>query len=162
MHHHRTGVVLADHHVENGVHPIREERRRLHDADDQDALSIDPHRLSDDAAVAAEALHPELVRQHHHRWCRGAVVSVVEQSPEHGRQPHDLEVVAGDQADIDARRLALALHREDDPGIFGDPLERLRAVAEVQDFGDGEGDVLTPRSTDGVAQIDQPVALAVR
>ena len=48
------------------------------------------------------------------------------------------------------------------PRVLGDAAQRLGAVAEVEDLGHREGDVLAARPVDRLAQVDQPVAVAVR
>ena len=160
--HQRAGVVLADHHVQERVVAVWEGGRGLEDTDDRHRLAVDDHLLADRAAVAAEALHPVVVGEHHDRRHFGAVVAVIQRAAEHRRQPHDVEVVAGDETDIDANSVALAPKRVDHRRVLGDAAEALRTSAEVVDLGDGEHDVLAARAVDRVAQVDEPVAVAVR
>ena len=65
----------------------REVRRRLQHADDRHRLAADAQRLADDRRIAAEALLPVLVRQHHHRRGARAVVARVEARPRTGERP---------------------------------------------------------------------------
>ena len=106
----------------------REVRRGLQHADDLDGLAVDSERLADDGRVAAEALLPVLVRQHHHRRGAGSVVAVAEGAPEHRREAHDREVVAGHEADVDAHRVALAHDGERERRVLGDAAQRLGAT----------------------------------
>src|SRR6185503_2322060 len=52
--------------------------------------------------------------------------------------------------------------RVDHRRVLGDAAEALRAGTEVVDLGHREDDVLAPRTIDGVAEIEQPVPVAVR
>ena len=123
--HHRAHVVLAVHHVHDGVDAGREVRGRLQHAHDLDGLAADPHRLADDRAVAAKAFLPVLVREHHHGGGAGAIVTRAKGAAEHGGQAHDREVIPGDEADVDAHRVLFAQQAHRDRRVFGDAGERL-------------------------------------
>ena len=107
--------------------------------------AVQLHLLADDARVAAEALHPEVVREDHDRRQLRAVVARPRQPAEHRRESHDLEVVAGDEPHVDADGAVVTLQRERPRGVFGDAAERLGAGAEIADLGNGEGDVRAAR-----------------
>ena len=84
LNHLRAQVVIAHHHVEQCIDALGIERRRLEHADDRRRLVVEPHLLADDTRIAAEALQPELVRQHRHAWDTGSVVTGSRQAPEDG------------------------------------------------------------------------------
>jgi hypothetical protein len=162
LHHQCARVMLADHHVEQSVHPVREVRRRLHHADDRHLPAVDDHFPADDAGVPVEPRLPVLVGEHHHRGRLGAVVVLVEQPSEHRRQSHDLEEVPGHEPDVHRHRVLLSAKGVRHPGVFGDAAERPGALAEVENLGDREQDVLAAGTVDRLPQIDQPVSIAMR
>ena len=161
VHHHRAGMVLGDDHVEERVHPVGKRRGRLHHADYLDVAAVDAHHLSDDSAVSPEPALPVLVREHHDRGHTGPVIGVPERTAQDRRQAHDLEVIPGDEPHVDPHRIVLALQRVRHLRILGDPLQRLRAVAEIEDLGHGEEDVLATRPIDRLPQVDEPVPVAM-
>ena len=131
--HHRAQVVLADHHVEQRVDAVGKERRRLQDADHRHRLRRRARTcLPTMLGIAAEALHPVLVRQHHHRRHAGSVVARPREPAEHRRESHHLEVVAGDEPDVDAHGVVVALQRAACHGEYSAmPPSDLAPVAEV-------------------------------
>ena len=162
LHHQRTRVVRADDHVHDRVELAREKRRGLNHADDRHRLPFDDDLFADDVHVAAELIHPIIVRQLHHRLDGGAIVAVVERAAESGRESHHLEVVAGDETDLHAHGLLVGLARDIDGRILGDPLQTLGAGTEVVDLRHREIDVLAPGSIDRLAEVHEAVAVAMR
>ena len=78
-------------------------RRGLHDTDDGDRFSSSRTVLADDARVAAEVLIQNS--------CVSTITGATpvpssrghREPAEHGRESHDVEVVAGHETDVDAR-----------------------------------------------------------
>jgi hypothetical protein len=155
-------VVLADHHVHQRIHAVGERRRGLRHPHDLHRPPIQLHHAADHLRVSAEAVHPVVVREHHDRRHAGAVIRVVQRAPEHGRQPHDLEVVARHEPDVQAHGVTLAEQRVRHLGILRDPLERACTGTEIVHLRHGEEDVLSPGAAHGLAQVHQPLTFAVR
>ena len=161
LNHLRAQVVLAHHHVEQGIDRPRIERRGLQHADDRRQLVVEAQLLADDARIAVEAPHPVLVREHRHAGNTRSVVARSRQAADHRRESHDLEVVAGDEADADADRPFVALVNDAPRRILGDAAQRWHAVPEVADLRNRKVEVALSRSIGRLPQIDQPIAIAV-
>ena len=162
-HHRRAHVVLAAHHVHQGVDPSGKIRRRLQHADDRDRLAADAQDLAEHGRIAGEALQPVVVRQHHHRRRARAVVSGVERPAEHRAETHDREVVSGHQADVDTHRVVVAHQAEGHRRVLGDAAaEGLRGGTEVVDLGHRETHVVAAGAGGRLAKIHQPIAVPVR
>ena len=121
----------------------------------------EPDRLADDRRIALERRRPEAVRQHRRARRLRPVVAGVEQAAEHRPQAHDLEVRAADDAGADHARLAEADHREADGGEVAEGGQRLDARAQVVDLRDRERGVLGADARRALADVDQPILVAV-
>ena len=163
LHHHRAHVVRADHHVEQRVDAVGKERRGLKNADDGHRRAVQPQLLADDARVAAEALHPAFVREHHDGRNARPVVARPREPAEHRREPHDLEVVAGDEPRLDAHGAFVALERAASTANIRRcrrAIWRRRGSRALP--GTEKAMLAPPRSVHRLSQVDQPVAVAVR
>ena len=76
-------------------------------------------------------------------------------------QAHDFEVVPADDASLNFARLTEADHCEPDCGEIAERAQRLDAGAQILDFGDGESCVFVAESLRALADVDQPVLVAV-
>ena len=162
LHHQRAQMVRAHHHVQQRVHRVGEERRGLQHSDHGHGRAAEVHRRTDDRGVAAELFQPELVGQHHDRRHALPVIGRCRESAELGGKSHDLEVIAGDQADVDAGCLVVDAHRAEPRRILRDSAERGHSGAEVADFGHRERQVAAGGPVNGLAQVDETVTVAVR
>jgi hypothetical protein len=99
---------------------LRKERRGLQHADDFGRASANLQDLADDRAIAAKVIQPVVVRQHHHRCRAGPVVFRREAHADDGREPHHLEVVARDEADLHLRRGRVFDEVQRERGVLGD------------------------------------------
>ena len=154
-------MVLAEHHVGEAIHLVREVGRGLQDADDGDRFTVHDEPPADDAGVGAEAADPEVVGQDRHGRDAGAVVARAGEPAEHGGEAHDVEEVAGDEADLDGCHLGVAPQYGVPGRVLRDIGERRRAAPQVADFGDGEEHVLAAEPVGRVAEVDQAVAVAM-
>jgi hypothetical protein len=161
LHHEGTEVVIAIHHIQERLGTAGKEWRGLQHADHRHRPAIELHLLADDAGIAAEALPPALVGQHHNGRNAGPVVGRLGDAAKHGGEPHDLEIVPGHEAHRKAHGPLVVLERHGPVGEFRDAGQRRDATAEVPHLRHGEGDVVAAGPVDGVPQVDQAVALAV-
>ncbi len=159
--HRRAQVVLAEHHVEEAVHLIREVGRGLQHADHGHRLPVHEKPAADDAGVGTEAADPEVVGQDRHRRDAGAVVARAGESAKHRGEAHDVEEVAGDEADLDAEHVGVAAQHGVPGRVLRDIGERRRAVAQVAYLGDGEEHVLAAEPIGRLAEVHQAVAVAM-
>ena len=108
LHHQRTRVVLADHHIEQCVHVPGKNgagwSTPITVADCSSSLTW----RADDARVSAEAFDPVVVGQHHHSRDAGAVVTRPGQPAKHRGEPHDVEVVPGHEPHVEAHGVGVA------------------------------------------------------
>ena len=155
-------MVVADDHVQQRIGASGEERCRLKNPDHRYGLVIQGDLLADDTRVAAEAVGPSFVREHHDWRNSRPVIARIRHPAEHRRKAHDLEVIARDETDGDAHGTFAALVRQSPIRIFRDSGQRFGTIAQIAHFGNGEGDVGARRSIHRVSQVDQPISVAVR
>ena len=102
------------------------------------------------------------MRQHRRARRPGAIIGRGQQPAEHRPKSHHLEKGSVDDAGPDQARLpAEPDQREIDGGKIAERGDRRGARLEVIDFGDREGQVLDAESLGGLADIDQPIGLAI-
>jgi len=77
-------------------------------------------------------------------------------------QAHHREVVSRDEADVDLRSGLVLDEIQRDRRILGDLAERLRGRPEVVDLGNRERDVVAPLRLGRLAEVHEPVAVAMR
>ena len=104
---------------------------------------------------------PEAVGENHNALRRGSIVLRANQAPEHGVQPHHVEVAAVHHAALNFARLAQPDHREADDGEIAELLHRVDARFDVLDFGDGERDVVVAQPRRALPDVDQAVLVAI-
>ena len=81
--------------------------------------------------------------------------------PEHGREPHDLEEVAGDEAHVDADGVVVTLKGADHGEYSAMPPSDLAPLRKSRTSGTEKSDVRSPGPSDRLPQVDQPIAVAV-
>ena len=159
-HHRRRQVMRAGHDVGDDLGLRRIRHRRLEHADDGRRAVAEADGLADDRRIALE-------RRVQNRWVSTAAPAAsgrrrrAEQTAEHRPKAHHVEVRAADDAGADHARLAQADHREADGGEIAEGGQRLDAGAQVLDLGDREVGVLGADSGRALADVDQPVLVAV-
>src|SRR5262249_49815412 len=73
----------------------RRRKSRRQDADDRVLLAIQPDRAADDAAIAAEAAHPERLGEDHDVLRAWLLVGGLQQASQAGTSAEDVEEVPG-------------------------------------------------------------------
>ena len=147
--------------LSEAVHLVREVGRGLQHADHGHRLTVHEEPAADDAGIGAEAADPEVVGQDRHGRDAGTVVAGAGEPAEHRGEAHDVEEVAGDEADLDGGHVGIAPQHGVPGRVLRDIGERRRARAEVAYLGDGEEHVLAAEPVGRVAEVDQPVAVAM-
>ena len=152
-------------HVRDHFGFSRVRNRRLKNSDNYGRSAaeqrVEPDCLADDARVPIESRRPERIGQHR-RACRsGAVVARSEEPAKHGPQSHHFEIIATDNTRAHLPRLAEADHRERYRRELADLGERVHALAQITDLGNGEGGVFPADSRRALANIDNAFFSAV-
>jgi hypothetical protein len=160
--HRRPEVVRARDHVGEELGLGRIGHARLEDADHGRRGRAQLDAAADDGRIAMERRGPERVREHGHVGRLTPVIGSVQEPAEHGAKPHDLEErpvdhARGDEAGLPARADQREVHR----GEVAERADGLRARFEVADLGHGEGEVVGADAECGLADVDQPVGIAV-
>ena len=159
--HRRVEMVRAGHDVGDDFGLLRIRHGRLEDADDGGGAIAQRDGLADDRRIAAERGGPEAMGEHRRAVGLRPVVAGVEQPPQHGTEAHHLEVGAADDAGAHRARLAEAEHGELDGGEVAERGERLHARLQVAQLGHREVRVLHADALRALADVDEPVLVAV-
>ena len=135
------------------------------DADDgggaRSGEAVEAQGLADHRWVGVEGLGPELIGEDDGAGGVGAIVGGAEQSAEDGAQAHDFEVVAIDDASGNGARLAEALHGEVDFGKRAELGDGFEVLAQVVDFGNGEGGVYGMQAGCALANVEEAGFVAI-
>src|SRR6266403_865405 len=96
------------------------------------------------------------------RWC-GLVtmLAMISVSWGEGVEAHDFEEGAVDDASLNFARLTQANHGETDGRELAERAQRFNAGAQILDFGHGECCVVVASAQGALADVDQPVLVAV-
>ena len=151
----------AGHHVGDDLGLRRIRYRRFQHADDSGRARAEPDRFAENGRIAVEPGLPETVGQHGRAGGVGAIVPRVEQSAKHWVQPHHLEIRSADDAGTHLARLAKADHGEADGGEVAERAQRFDACAQILNFRHGERNVVGADAARTLADVDQPVLVAV-
>ena len=90
-----------------------------------------------------------------------AIVLRAKEPPQGRAQPHHLEIRPADDAGADRARLAEAEHGELDGGEIAEGADRLDPGFQVAQLGDREVRVGHPDAWRALADIDEPVLIAI-
>jgi hypothetical protein len=104
---------------------------------------------------------PTVVRQERHRRCGGSVFAFRDDPSCAGTEPHDVEIVSGDDPGTHDSRLVGSEQGERHGGELRDAFETRALPAVVVDLGDGKESVVDPGKARGVTQVDEAIAVAV-
>src|SRR5271163_832664 len=130
-------------------------------ADDRGGARIQANDLADDRGIALADGGPETVGKDRGAGGLGAVVAIVEQTPEDGAQAHDVEIRATDNAGAHFARFAQTDHGEADGGEVAESVYGFDASFEIANFGDGECGVFRADAEGALADVDEAVFAAV-
>ncbi len=156
-----TQMVRAHDHVDVHVRVLGIRWRGLRDADDLDAPAVYRYPSSDGCRIGAEEALPVVVRQNCHRRCGFSVLALRNDSPEVGAEPHDFEVVSGDDPGAHAHGLVHSEHGEHHGGELRDTFETGTMLPVVVDLGNGERYVAESCEARGMAQVDEAISVAI-
>jgi hypothetical protein len=130
-----------------------------HDADDGGGLSVDAHRLADDAGGAVVALLPKSVPKHHHGRCAGIAVAGHEAAAQDGRcVQHGKQARSGVFQVIGLRGIAGVGEDAVIAGTGLDRFERGSPIAVGAEVRPGEAYAVVAMRAVAVADGDEAVA----
>ena len=135
---------------------------RRHDADDARRRAVDGDHAPDDRFVAAERGAPDFARQHRHVFRAGQRVGPRELpaadrgDPEHGHQ------LGRDQRGVDAPRLIRRAEVDGAGPIAAHVLEGLVPLAELEELGRRDPELIEPEARELARDEDQPRGVRIR
>src|SRR5260370_3583832 len=117
--------------------------------------------FADDARILPKSGGPEQIGENDDAGSFGAVVLRPDETPEDRVEAYYVEVVAADDAGLDLAGFTKADHGEREAGEVAERAQGFNAGAQILDFGHGERFVVVADPRAALADVDQPVLVAV-
>ena len=122
---------------------------------------LEANGFADDGRILLESGRPETIRENDDAGGVGAVVFRSDETPEHRMKAHHVEIGAADDASLNFARLTQADHGEADGREIAERAQGFDAGAQILDFGHGERCVVVADARGALADVDQPVLVAI-
>jgi hypothetical protein len=123
--------------------------------------AIKANSFADDGRIFLKSGRPETIRENDDAGSVGAVVLRSDETTEDRLKAHDVEVGAADDASLNFARLTQADHGEPDGREIAERAQGSNAGAQILDFGHGERCVDVADARGALADVDQPVLVAI-
>jgi len=114
-----------------------------------------------DARIFPKSGRPETIGENDDTGSFGTVVLRSDEPAEDRVETHDFEEVAADDARLNYARLAQADHGELEGRELAERAQGFNAGAQILDFGHGERRVVVAGAQGALADVDEPVLVAV-
>ena len=158
VHHHRGRPEWAG----SGRHPevvfVRIARERRQDTDDAMDLVVHGERGADHRRIAMELIHPELVAEQDNGWRADRLFTRQERAAEKRLHAEHGEELVGNDAGLNAERIAVAIQLEEHAVVLGDRAHRARLLIEVLDLAHTETFVIALRGR--LCDVDESIPSA--
>ena len=117
--------------------------------------------FAEDRRILVESGRPETVRENNDAGSFRTVVLRSDEATEHGMKAHHVEIRAADNATLNGTRLTEADHGEVHGGEVAKRAQGFHARAQILYLGYGKRSVFVADAGGALADIDQPVLVAV-
>src|SRR6266700_2733548 len=136
------------------------------DADDSSGstshgAAAEANGFADDARIFPKSGGPETIGENDDAGSFGAVVLRPDETPKDRVEAYYVEVVAADDAGLDLAGFTKADHGETEGGEIAERGQGFHAGAQILDFGDGKCRIVVADARGALADVDQPVLVAV-